>query len=80
MVDGKVAHYDEHRLDVSSANPEGCVDTTAACCGTGHRHGPDCGHEAVPHGDHIDYLVDGTLHHPCGDHCDQHGSVQVVSG
>ncbi|MGY6214655.1 hypothetical protein ACW73L_05770 [Methylolobus aquaticus] len=80
MVDGKVAHYDEHRLDVSSANPEGCVDTTAACCGTGHRHGPGCGHEAVPHGDHIDYLVDGILHHPCGDHCDRHGPVHIVSG
>jgi hypothetical protein len=23
-----------------------------------HRHGPDCGHEAVPHGDNIDDFVD----------------------
>ena len=21
-----------------------------------HEHGPDCGHEAVQHGDHIDYI------------------------
>ena len=38
----------------------------------GHQHGPDCGHEAVQHGDHTDYLVDGHLHHPHGDHCDDH--------
>ena len=42
-----------------------------------HRHGPGCGHEAVPHGDHVDYLVDGHLHHPHGDHCDDHGKVQT---
>jgi hypothetical protein len=23
----------------------------------GHVHGPGCGHEAVPHGDHVDYRV-----------------------
>lgn len=33
---------------------------------------------AVPHGDHIDYLVDGRLHHPHDDHCDDHGPVEVV--
>ena len=40
-----------------------------------HVHGPDCGHEAVPHGDHVDYLVDGHLHHPHGEHCDDHGQL-----
>ena len=40
-----------------------------------HLHGPNCGHEAVPHGDHIDYLVDGHLHHPHGGHCDDHGRL-----
>ena len=45
-----------------------------------HTHGPGCGHEAVPHGDHIDYLVDGHLHHPHGDHCDDHGPIEVVKG
>jgi UDP-2,3-diacylglucosamine pyrophosphatase LpxH len=33
----------------------------------------------VPHGDHVDYLVDGHLHHPHGDHCDDHGPVKLVS-
>jgi G3E family GTPase len=42
------------------------------------QHGSSCGHEAVPHGDHIDYLVDGHLHHPHGDHCDDHGRVQLA--
>ena len=38
-----------------------------------------CGDEAVPHGDHVDYLVDERLHHPHGDHCDDHGPLTVVS-
>ena len=38
-----------------------------------HLHGPGCGHEAVPHEDHVDYLVEGHLHHPHEDHCDDHG-------
>jgi hypothetical protein len=33
----------------------------------------------VPHGDHVDYLVDGKLHHPHDDHCDDHGSLTVKS-
>ena len=37
-----------------------------------HEHGPDCGHEAVPHGDHVDYVHDGHLHAPHGGHYDEH--------
>jgi hypothetical protein len=43
-----------------------------------HVHGPGCGHEAVTHGDHVDYIVGDHLHHPHGDHCDHHGEVEVV--
>jgi hypothetical protein len=32
----------------------------------------------VPHGDHVDYLVGGHLHHPHGNHCDDHGPVQTA--
>jgi hypothetical protein len=32
----------------------------------------------VPHGEHIDYLVDGHLHYPHGDHCDDHGPVTLA--
>ncbi len=28
-----------------------------------HEHGPNCGHTAIEHGDHVDYLHDGHLHH-----------------
>jgi hypothetical protein len=27
----------------------------------------------------VDYLVDGRLHHPHGDHCDDHGPLNVLS-
>ena len=37
-----------------------------------HEHGPGCGHTAVRHDDHVDYLHDG-------DHCDHHGTVEVVA-
>lgn len=68
-------HYDEHRLDVNEQNPAEC-NQQHQC--SGHVHGEGCGHEAVPHGDHIDYIVDGRLHHQHGDHCDDHGPVEIV--
>lgn len=37
-----------------------------------HMHGPNCGHTAVKHGDHLDYLHEGHLHHPHGDRVDEH--------
>ena len=37
-----------------------------------HVHGPGCGHSAVPHGDHLDYLHDGHRHAPHGGHYDEH--------
>jgi len=43
-----------------------------------HVHGPDCGHIAVYHDGHLDYIVDGILHHPHGGHCDDHGPVEVI--
>ncbi|MFT3815835.1 MAG: hypothetical protein QM740_21125 [Acidovorax sp.] len=38
-----------------------------------HQQGPGRGREPVPHGDDVDHLVNGHLHHPHGDHCDDHG-------
>jgi hypothetical protein len=32
----------------------------------------------VPHGDHTDYLVGDHLHHPHGDHCDDHGALRLA--
>ena len=37
-----------------------------------HEHGPDCGHLAVPHGDHVDYVHGGHRHAPHGQHYDEH--------
>ncbi|MFC6286745.1 metal ABC transporter permease [Nocardioides sp. GCM10027113] len=37
-----------------------------------HQHGPDCGHLAVPHGDHVDYVHDGHRHAPHDQHYDEH--------
>jgi len=53
-------HVDEHVIEVSDTNPLRCTPETRCS----HTHGPGCGHEQVPHGDHVDYLVDGRLHHP----------------
>ncbi|CAN5583580.1 metal ABC transporter permease [soil metagenome] len=37
-----------------------------------HAHGPKCGHMAVPHDDHVDYVHDGHRHAPHGEHYDEH--------
>ena len=37
-----------------------------------HQHGPDCGHKAVRHGDHVDYVHDGHRHAEHGAHYDEH--------
>ena len=37
-----------------------------------HEHGQDCGHPAVPHGDHVDYVHDGHRHAPTESHYDEH--------
>jgi hypothetical protein len=33
----------------------------------------------VPHGDHVDYLVNGRLHHPHDGHCDDHGPLALAA-
>ena len=37
-----------------------------------HAHGEGCGHVAVEHGDHTDYVHDGHRHAAHGDHWDEH--------
>lgn len=71
-------HVDEHSLAASKDNPADCTPDHA-CEGhaADHTHGPSCGHDAVAHGDHVDYVVDGHLHHAHGAHCDDHGRVHV---
>jgi hypothetical protein len=84
LHDGELHNHDAdavelHAFDVNDANPGACTpDHGCDAHDAAHEHGPGCGHEAVPHGDHVDYLVEGHLHHPHGDHCDHHGDVEVV--
>jgi hypothetical protein len=69
-------HVDEHVLTAGTANPVAC--TPSHQCGghvAGHAHGAACGHDRVPHGDHVDYFVAGHLHHTHDEHCDDHGRV-----
>ncbi|HMA47573.1 MAG TPA: zinc transporter permease [Frankiaceae bacterium] len=37
-----------------------------------HAHSADCGHVAVPHGDHVDYAHDGHRHADHQGHWDEH--------
>lgn len=75
MHDG---HADCHEFANTSRNPDRCTPEHK-CDGhqNSHVHGPGCGHEAVPHAGHKDYLVGGHLHHPHDGHCDDHGEVST---
>jgi hypothetical protein len=72
-------HVDEHRISSGGRNPASCTPSHQ-CTGheVGHHHGPSCGHESIPHGDHDDFMVAGHLHHPHGGHCDDHGAFRGV--
>jgi hypothetical protein len=81
LHDGHLHHstsgrVEEHTVATGGANPERC--TPDHDCGgheKAHRHGAGCGHESVPHGGHVDYLVGGHLHHVHEGHCDDHGEL-----
>ncbi len=73
-------HVDECNIEVSSENPNSCTPThNCSSHDSNHVHGDNCGHEKVPHGDHFDFLVNGHLHHPHGNHCDDHGKITVLT-
>lgn len=44
-----------------------------------HRHDRWCGHAEVLHGDHVDHLHDGEIHHACDDHVERVGVVSSVA-
>lgn len=73
-------HVDEHTLEIANSNPARCTpDHKCGAHPAAHVHGPNCGHEQVKHGDHMDYLVKGHLHHPHGTHCDDHGKLEAAA-
>jgi len=71
-----MGHIDDHTLEVTANNPALCNTHLCSKHNNSHAHGKNCGHEAIPHGDHLDYIVDGHLHHPHMGHCDHHGSLE----
>lgn len=76
-VAGDTVH--EHTIPESASNRTTCTpEHTCDGHDKGHRHSASCGHPAVPHGNHMDYLVDGHLHHPHGGHCDEHGTLSMA--
>jgi hypothetical protein len=73
-------HIDEHTIAASAENPAAC-NSGHDCSGHAgdHKHDASCGHERVPHGDHVDFLVAGHLHNAHADHCDDHGVVATAA-
>jgi hypothetical protein len=70
------AHYDECKIMITIENPANCTEGhSCSSHSVDHIHGVGCGHEAIPHDDHIDYIVDGHLHHQHNGHCDHHGKI-----
>ena len=60
----------------STTNGEGCICTDTV--ELKHIHGPDCGHVPIKHDNHIDFNVEGRLHHIHDAHCDDHGEIRIV--
>lgn len=71
----------QHILRESSEYPVVCAPIIDKTIGhhQEHTHGPNCGHEAIQHEDHLDYIVDNLLHHYHEGHCDHHGNLQLLS-
>ena len=42
-----------------------------------HEHGPNCGHPAIEHEHHVDYLHGGHRHAPHHDHYDEHDPLKT---
>ena len=72
-------HMDEHVIEVTDLNPDCTEGHDCAGHDAAHVYGPGCGYEAVPHGDHMCYLVNGHLHYLHNGHCDNHGPIELVS-
>jgi zinc transport system permease protein len=51
---------------------DGASEAQKATESHAHVHGPGCGHPAVQHGDHVDYVHHGHRHATHDDHYDEH--------
>ena len=61
-----------HRQRLLTPFPEVTVTPHTTTDEHPHAHGPDCGHPAVQHGDHVDYVHGGHRHAMHGEHYDEH--------
>ncbi len=64
--------WTRHRARLREPFPTGEPDAHETCVQHPHDHGPGCGHLAVPHDDHVDYVHDGHRHAAHGSHYDEH--------
>jgi hypothetical protein len=73
-------HYDNHGL-VATADSSRSVATADDLKVTTHehKHGADCGHKSIKHGDHLDYQHDDHFHATHTDHYDDHGPLAMKS-
>ena len=53
-------------------------EDVCVCSLTQHVHSEGCEHPMIIHNGHIDYIVEGQLHHVHDGHCDNHGSIFIV--
>jgi hypothetical protein len=89
LTDDRLEHQREdrieaHRIEISEQNPDRCTPDHRCSEHEGHLHDRESAehrhHPRVPHGDHLDYIHEGRLHRHHGDHCDDHGPVDLVEG
>ncbi|MEI2713532.1 MAG: metal ABC transporter permease [Nocardioides sp.] len=72
MLTWPVGAWLRHRRALVSPFASGVPEAHEPTSTHPHEHGPDCGHLAVPHDDHVDYVHDGHRHAPHGEHYDEH--------
>lgn len=67
--------HDGHLHRVHGEHADECEVATHAAAehdAAAHQHGTECGHVAVPHGDHADFVHDGHRHAVHEGHYDEH--------
>ncbi|KRC57734.1 MULTISPECIES: metal ABC transporter permease [unclassified Nocardioides] len=72
VVAWPIGIWTRHRARLREPFPAGELPEHEACSEHPHAHGPGCGHLAVPHDDHVDYVHDGHRHAAHGAHYDEH--------
>ncbi|WP_182376951.1 metal ABC transporter permease [Nocardioides sp. WS12] len=72
VVAWPIGIWTRHRARLREPFAEGQIPLHESCEEHPHAHGPGCGHLAVPHDDHVDYVHDGHRHAEHGAHYDEH--------